>query len=1016
MKTILCPNFAPYRRRVCSALQALGLANPPARLFHSRRSRRRQSALISEEKKLAPTDVGGYTLRPFLAKCEIFGLGRRGLAVVAALAVMVPLSGSSADLSGVFAPVANGTVINLSAEGNLDWAQWGLVATNIFNRKNGVTAQISDVSLIGANGFAQYTTNLLGYTWTNGTPVPNATNTTTGLAVTGMSNGFAITVLAGTTEERLKVYVGVTAAQGQFQATLSDLSAPDFIDNSLDSPGETINGVYTIHFAAASINQALTVTFTTAAVYDPSLGNITLQAAALATNLPPSVALTNPVNNALFFAGQDILLGADASDRDGMVTNVEFFAASFSLGQATNSPYSITWSNVAAGNYSLTARATDDEGATTVSAPVNVRVSTNTPPTVAITSPLDESAFVAPASIIIIAVATDTNGSVSKVEFFQGSTKLGETTNSNNSTYSLTWSNVMAGNYTLTTKATDNQGATTISSPVTVVVTTTGGRLTGSMAAVAQGSVVDLASEGVADWAHWGLVTENSFDHKAGVVSLVSNYSVIGAEPAYPYADNFNGYTWTNGTPTATATNTTTGVYVVGLGDGFQVTAPADTPSKTLKLYVGTYGARGKLLAFLSDFTAPTYQDTSLDNAGNGSGAVYAFSYLAASAGQTIIVRFKVSNMHDSSYGNVTLQAATLVTGNKPPFAAIRTPTNSSVFLYPANITIAAAATDSDGTISKIEFFDGATRLGQVTSSLSPFTWTNAALGGHSLTARATDNGGVTFTSEPIKLFVTRGGGFLSGSVNTPSPQEGLSAEGRTDWAHWGLNTANSFDHRRLTPQRINNFARIGAGPGKRLTDNATGFTWTNGTPTLSATDTATGVYLYGLSNGFQITVAADTVQRRLNLYLGLYGAQGDLEVSLSDLSAASYTDTSLAGVYNNAYAEYTIDFAAASTNQSLLVQYTSGALYDLQYGNVTLEAATLALPSFYLRNLLRGANTFRFSFPTEPGAIYNVLYSDLLSATNWLCLMSLTGSGGEIFVTNSAPPIGQRWYRVQSQ
>src|SRR5207249_743024 len=154
---------------------------------------------------------------------------------------------------------------------------------------------------------------------------------------------------------------------------------------------------------------------------------------------------------------------------------------------------------------------------------------------------------------------------------------------------------------------------------------------------------------------------------------------------------------------------------------------PADTTSKTLKLYVGTYGAQGKLLAFLSDLTAPTYQGTSLDNAGNGPGAVYTLNYSAASTGQMIIVRFRVSNMHDSSYGNVTLQAATLVTANKPPFTAVRTPTNSSVFLYPTNITIQAAATDSDGTISKIEFFDGATRLGQVTSSLSPFTWTNAA-------------------------------------------------------------------------------------------------------------------------------------------------------------------------------------------------------------------------------------------------------------------------------------------------
>jgi len=44
------------------------------RIFHSRRSRRRQSALISEEENLAPTDVGGYTLRPFPPQCEVSAL------------------------------------------------------------------------------------------------------------------------------------------------------------------------------------------------------------------------------------------------------------------------------------------------------------------------------------------------------------------------------------------------------------------------------------------------------------------------------------------------------------------------------------------------------------------------------------------------------------------------------------------------------------------------------------------------------------------------------------------------------------------------------------------------------------------------------------------------------------------------------------------------------------------------------------------------------------------------------
>src|SRR6266704_780840 len=47
---------------------------PLARIFRSRRSRRRQSALISEEEKLAPTDVGGYTLRPCPPQGEVSGL------------------------------------------------------------------------------------------------------------------------------------------------------------------------------------------------------------------------------------------------------------------------------------------------------------------------------------------------------------------------------------------------------------------------------------------------------------------------------------------------------------------------------------------------------------------------------------------------------------------------------------------------------------------------------------------------------------------------------------------------------------------------------------------------------------------------------------------------------------------------------------------------------------------------------------------------------------------------------
>jgi hypothetical protein len=91
----------------------------------------------------------------------------------------------------------------------------------------------------------------------------------------------------------------------------------------------------------------------------------------------------------------------------------------------------------------------------------------NTPPTASITSPASGSTFVAPATINIAASATDANGSVTKVEFFNGSTKLGEDTSS---PYNFSWTNVAAGSYTLTARATDNNGATTTSSGVNITV------------------------------------------------------------------------------------------------------------------------------------------------------------------------------------------------------------------------------------------------------------------------------------------------------------------------------------------------------------------------------------------------------------------------------------------------------------------------------------------------------------------------------------------------------------------
>ncbi|MCR5889841.1 Ig-like domain-containing protein [Hymenobacter sp. J193] len=93
---------------------------------------------------------------------------------------------------------------------------------------------------------------------------------------------------------------------------------------------------------------------------------------------------------------------------------------------------------------------------------------TNTPPTVSLTSPTSGATFTAPASITITANAADANGTVSKVEFYRGTTLLGTDTSA---PYSYTWTGVAAGSYSITAKATDNQGAVTTSAAVSVTVT-----------------------------------------------------------------------------------------------------------------------------------------------------------------------------------------------------------------------------------------------------------------------------------------------------------------------------------------------------------------------------------------------------------------------------------------------------------------------------------------------------------------------------------------------------------------
>jgi len=96
-----------------------------------------------------------------------------------------------------------------------------------------------------------------------------------------------------------------------------------------------------------------------------------------AQNYFPSVSITSPTSNANFLPGSDITIDVDANDSDGNVTKVEFFVGgNTKIGEDTTAPYSITWENVVEGDYTLTAKATDNEGGskTSLSTKISVRV------------------------------------------------------------------------------------------------------------------------------------------------------------------------------------------------------------------------------------------------------------------------------------------------------------------------------------------------------------------------------------------------------------------------------------------------------------------------------------------------------------------------------------------------------------------------------------------------------------------------------------------------------------------
>ena len=430
----------------------------------------------------------------------------------------------------------------------------------------------------------------------------------------------------------------------------------------------------------------------------------------------------------------------------------------------------------------------------------------NQPPTVSITGPSNGTTFTAPATLTITADASDSDGSVGKVEFFAGSTLLGEDTSS---PYSFSWTNVPTGTYILTARATDDGGATATSAPVSVTVTGPSGsdlfahwkfdEGTGSTAADSSGNGHTGTLNGPA-WTTLGQIGGaldfDGVDDRVDVGTLSVPGSGVTLAMWFK-ADDF-------GVSDARLISKSTGT---AEADHYFMLSTVDSGGMKLRFRLKTQGSTSTLIAGSGTLSpgvwthaAVTYDGTMMRIYKDGgpvgstpkSGSMDAGNSVQVAIGRNPTGYGPFDGLIDDvriftrALSDAEIQA--LATGspppNQPPTATLTSPSDGAAFAAPADITLTATAADSDGTISRVEFFQGSTLLATDTTSPYSFDWTGVPAGTYALTARATDNAGATTTSTAANITVTGGGAADTDGDGMPDAWEN----------QYGLNPNNPGD------------------------------------------------------------------------------------------------------------------------------------------------------------------------------------------------------------------------------
>jgi hypothetical protein len=212
----------------------------------------------------------------------------------------------------------------------------------------------------------------------------------------------------------------------------------------------------------APFNNTQLATLDTVDLPGSVISTITAQAA------PPTVSITSPANNATFTApiSSIPLLVNTAAPPGTTITQVQYLLPSGGAISTSNvAPFSGTFGTKVAGTFIITPRITLNNGVSADGTPVTIIV--NDAPTISIATPTNGVTSVALAPIKLTANATSPSSPITKVEYFAGTTRIGQATAT---PFEATWSPALPNAYSVTAVLTNQAGETAVSPPITIQV------------------------------------------------------------------------------------------------------------------------------------------------------------------------------------------------------------------------------------------------------------------------------------------------------------------------------------------------------------------------------------------------------------------------------------------------------------------------------------------------------------------------------------------------------------------